>query len=209
MTSIRNRCWRRPTWAPRDPRPNRSFPTSILPWCGVRADRRSPMRIDSGVVEPFDFAAVGARQLTSGARVLEVRIQSPPSASPTNSGSAAFERHPRGDAFATGDNGPLAQDRPKLGFRCAERARHMAVDLALAYCDVSERHCQLSRPWYARCVGGAAARVGRSFARLFCCPLKPSGAAKRRPGSAKLTMPAPIIFGRESQIGFDGACQLT
>ena len=34
-----------------------------------------------------------------------------------------------------------------------------------------QRHCQLSRPWYARCVGGAAARVGRSFARLLCCPL--------------------------------------
>ena len=33
------------------------------------------------------------------------------------------------------------------------------------------RHCQLSRPWYARCVGGAAARVGKSFARLLCCPL--------------------------------------
>src|SRR5438132_13807914 len=32
------------------------------------------------------------------------------------------------------------------------------------------RHCQLSRPWYARCVGGVAARVGRSFARLLCCP---------------------------------------
>src|SRR6516225_9982080 len=30
-------------------------------------------------------------------------------------------------------------------------------------------HCQLSRPWYARCVGDAAARVGRSFARLLCC----------------------------------------
>jgi len=27
----------------------------LLPWCGVRADRRSPMRIDSGGVEPFDF----------------------------------------------------------------------------------------------------------------------------------------------------------
>ena len=35
------------------------------------------MRIDSGFVEPFDFAAVGARQPTSRARVLEVRIQSP------------------------------------------------------------------------------------------------------------------------------------
>src|SRR6516164_11713616 len=27
----------------------------LLPSCGVRADRRSPMCIDSGVVEPFDF----------------------------------------------------------------------------------------------------------------------------------------------------------
>ena len=50
-----------------------------------------------------------------------VRIPLAPAESPTNSGSAAFERHPRGDAFATGDNGPLAQDRPKLGFRCPER----------------------------------------------------------------------------------------
>jgi hypothetical protein len=57
----------------------------LLPWCGVRADRRSPMRIDSGGIEPFDFASVGARQPTSRARVLEVRIQSPPAASRTNS----------------------------------------------------------------------------------------------------------------------------
>src|SRR6516162_9805373 len=39
------------------------------------------MRIDSGFVEPFDFADVGARQPTSRARVLEVRIQSPPAES--------------------------------------------------------------------------------------------------------------------------------
>src|SRR6516164_11419212 len=32
----------------------------------------------------------------------------------------------------------------------------------------ARRRCQLSRPWYARCVGGAAAWVGRSFARLLC-----------------------------------------
>jgi hypothetical protein len=32
-------------------------------------------------------------------------------------------------------------------------------------------HCQLRRPWYARCVGGTAARVASSFARLLCCPL--------------------------------------
>ena len=30
---------------------------------------------------------------------------------------------------------------------------------------------------------------GNSFARLMCCPLKPSGAGKRRLGSVKLTMP--------------------
>ena len=31
----------------------------------------------------------------------------------------AFERHPPGDAVATGDNGSLAQDRPMLGLRCS------------------------------------------------------------------------------------------
>jgi hypothetical protein len=30
---------------------------------------------------------------------------------------------------------------------------------------------------------------GNSFARLMCCPLKPSGAGKRRPRSVNLTMP--------------------
>src|SRR6516164_7982726 len=49
----------------------------------------------------------------------------------------AFERHPPGYAVSTGDNGSLALDRPILGVRCAERTRHKAVDLALAYCDVS------------------------------------------------------------------------
>ena len=44
------------------------------------------MRIDSGFIEPFNFAAVGARQLTSRARVLEVRIQSPPADSPSLAG---------------------------------------------------------------------------------------------------------------------------
>jgi len=48
-----------------------------------------------------------------------------------------FERRPRGDAVATGDKSSLAQHRPKLGLRCAERTRHKAVDLALACCDVS------------------------------------------------------------------------
>ena len=41
-----------------------------------------------------------------------------------------------------------------------------------------EAHCQLRWPWYARCVGGAAARVGRSFARLSCCPPNRAGPQK-------------------------------
>ena len=55
---------------------------------------------------------------------------------------------------------------------------------------VSRRtHCQLRRPWYACCMGGAAARDGRSFARLLRCPAPTERAAKRCPRSAKLTMP--------------------
>ena len=46
------------------------------------------MCIDSGFVEPFDFAAVGARSPTSRARVLEVRIQSPPAVSQQTFGSS-------------------------------------------------------------------------------------------------------------------------
>jgi hypothetical protein len=42
-------------------------------------------------------------------------------------------------------------------------------------------HGQLRRPWYARFVGGAAARVGKSFARLLCCPLKTERGRKKAP----------------------------
>jgi len=45
----------------------------------------------------------------------------------------------------------------------------------------ARRHCQLSCPWYARCVGGAAARVGRSFARLLCCPALTERGRKKAP----------------------------
>jgi hypothetical protein len=47
----------------------------------------------------------------------------------------AFERHPPGNAVATGDKCSLPQGRPMLGLRCTERTRHIAVDLALAHCD--------------------------------------------------------------------------
>ena len=46
----------------------------------------------------------------------------------------AFERHPPGNAVATGDNCSLARDRPILGPSHCE-VRHIAIDLALAYRD--------------------------------------------------------------------------
>jgi hypothetical protein len=55
--------------------------------------------------------------------------------------------------------------------------------------DMPSRHCQFSCPWYARWVGGASARVGRFFAHLSCRPALTERGSKRRPGSAKLTMP--------------------
>jgi len=48
----------------------------------------------------------------------------------------AFERHPADDAVATGDNGSPAQGLPKPGVRCSRLVgRHIAVDLALVYCN--------------------------------------------------------------------------
>ena len=40
-------------------------------------------------------------------------------------------------------------------------------------------HCQLKRLWYARRVGGVAARVGNSFARLSCCPAQAERGRKK------------------------------
>jgi len=46
----------------------------------------------------------------------------------------AFERHPAGHALAAGDGYSSAQGRPKLGIRYHRLvARHVAVDLTLAY----------------------------------------------------------------------------
>jgi hypothetical protein len=47
--------------------------------------------------------------------------------------------------------------------------------------DAAGRHCQLSGPWYGRCVGGAAAWVGRSFARLLRCPALTEWGRKKAP----------------------------
>src|ERR1700730_14120477 len=56
--------------------------------------------------------------------------------------------------------------------------------------EIRDGQCELRRSWYAHCVGGAAARVGRSSPRLLCCPALTERAAKERSGSAKLTMPS-------------------
>ena len=54
----------------------------------------------AGFLEPFNFAAVGARQPTSPARVLEVRIQSPPAESQQTRDQPAFPfQFIRYDAF--------------------------------------------------------------------------------------------------------------
>jgi hypothetical protein len=46
-------------------------------------------------------------------------------------------KHPAGDAVAAGNNGSLAQGLP-VSFRCKRLGgRHIAVDIALAYCDRS------------------------------------------------------------------------
>jgi hypothetical protein len=88
----------------------------------------------------------------------------------------------------------LVEERCHQGFlqvgseKAAVWSRQTTVRLQLTG-NAFQRHCQLSRPCYACCVGGAAARVGRSFGRLLCCRTLTERGAKRRPGSAKLTMP--------------------
>jgi putative transposase len=65
----------------------------------------------------------------------------------------------------------LSYRRHRFPPEIIQHAIWLYLPFTLSYRDVEERHCQLSRPWFARCVGGAAAWVGRSFARLMCCPL--------------------------------------
>src|SRR5215467_5988641 len=67
--------------------PQRSSTTMSLPSCpgaGYELIEGRRCASTAGFVEPFNFAAVGARQPTSRARVLEVRIQFPPAESRAN-----------------------------------------------------------------------------------------------------------------------------
>jgi hypothetical protein len=50
-----------------------------------------------------------------------------------------------------------------------------SADAVSGEAKLCEGHCQLSRPWYARWFGGAAARVGRSFARYCAARSKRAG----------------------------------
>src|SRR6516164_7935636 len=64
---------------------------------------------------------------------------------------------------------------------------------------VSRRYCQLKRPWYARRVGGAAARVGELVCLPIMLPAQAERGRKRRSGSAKLTMPYGAIGGIQEE----------
>ena len=91
-------------------------------------------RADHGALaqqrHPKDGASPGRHNL--GQRVVRV------SEDVRDMHDPAFERHPPGDAVATGDDGSLAQRSPNTRVRRIRMVdRHVAVDLALAYCDRS------------------------------------------------------------------------
>ena len=105
-------------------------------------------------------------------RVLFSRLNTQPMRTPVNAS-------PKPSRVSAHDSGTVWFARPSLAETCT-----------LYSLPVSRRtHCQLKRPWYARRVGGAAARVESSLARLLCCPAQAERAGKRRPESANLTMP--------------------
>ena len=82
--------------------PQRSSTTMSLPSCpgaGYELIEGRRCASTAGFVEPFNFAAVGARQPTSRARVLEVRIHLPPAWSPVRTWLSVAVRTP-----ATRDN---------------------------------------------------------------------------------------------------------
>ena len=98
--------------------------------------RPFPREIDRAEHGPLTQERHSKHRTSPGRRTLwkrEIRV----SADVRDMHDPAFERHPPVEGFATGDNGSLALDRPKLGLRCTVRTRHTAVDLALAYRDRS------------------------------------------------------------------------
>ena len=94
--------------------------------------RPFPREIDRAEHGPLTQERHSKHRTSPGRRTLwkrEIRV----SADVRDMHDPAFERHPPGNALATGDDGLLAQDRPILGLRCTQRARHRAVGLALTY----------------------------------------------------------------------------
>jgi hypothetical protein len=81
---------------------------------------------------------------------------------------------------------PTADKEPSLGDRLAamspqERRARLA--------ELTERHCQLNRPWYARRVGGAAVRVRELLCSPIVLPRSSRAGGKKAAWVRKLTMP--------------------
>jgi len=78
-------------------------------------------------------------------------------------GSTSSENPPTYVVPAIGDSGTGMH--VAIGILAALQQRHTTGKGQ--HVEVSMRYCQLKRPWYARRVGGAAARVGE----LLCSPI--------------------------------------
>jgi len=76
---------------------------------------RETNRADHGPLAQQRHPKVGTSSGSHSLGHREVRVD----ADVFDMNDPAFERHPPGHGVATGDNGPLAQGRPKLGLRCA------------------------------------------------------------------------------------------
>src|SRR5262249_28481729 len=106
----------------------------------------------------FDFLELRLHAVAPG---LPLKLEGSPARFTADEGETQ-----KREGVRSADTAFLAIDR-----RAAAELNHAGLDRVERQRECRERHCQLSRPWYARCVGAAAARVGKFFARLLCCPL--------------------------------------
>ena len=146
------------------PRPNgraQQCPCPPGPGAGYELIEGHRCASTAGFVEPFNFAAVGARQPTSRARVLKVRIQSPPAKSRANGGHRCDGREQRSrscERWNRSTCAPVIRAVPASAYRSSCRA---AVQGAAAHRpdQAASRH------------GSAVGRVSASRNRTACQPL--------------------------------------
>jgi hypothetical protein len=132
----------------------RSQPGLHTPLSTLRVTPRGATRMTRGRCGSLPLHRSGLSPPTSCRSPGAPRLNTQPMRTPVNAS-------PIPSRTSAHDSGTVWFARPSLAETCT-----------LYSLPVSRpTHCQLRRPWYARCVGGAAARVGRSFARLLCCPL--------------------------------------